>query len=435
MKKIQLKKIVPLGFLLIANVVHAQLTKHVVLISIDGLRPEMYQDTNWATPNLKEAMKAGTYAKYMKSVFPSYTYPSHVAMLTGAFPSTSGICYNAPLGSTGDWNWFTKDIKVPTLWQILKKAGLTTSAVEWPVSAGTEITYDIPEIWNNNNPGDRITEVRKYATKGLIEEIETNATGNLNGSNMTEDNFSLDANSSKIAGYIFKTYKPVFLAVHFAEVDGFQHEYGLYGDSVKFAVSAVDKAVGELVKAVNQSGLKDSTTIIIVGDHGFSDIHQAIFPNKWLKDRGLTGYFQPAGGSAFLYLKDIDNKALLENIRTAITELPDSTKKLFRVIEKPELIKMGADKEAVMALAAIPGIIFGGGTQVLTKPVTGGHHGYDPDLPEMYTGFIAFGRGINTERSIRQLCVTDIAPLIAKLLGVEFETPDGKLPAGILSDK
>jgi predicted AlkP superfamily pyrophosphatase or phosphodiesterase len=148
------------------------LTKHVVLISIDGLRPEFYLDSRWPAPNLQAIKGHGTYALKMKSVFPSYTYPSHTAMLTGALPARSGIYYNAPIGSTGNWNWFTKDIKVPTIWQAMKAAGLTSSAVQWPVSVSDDITYDIPEIWNPANGEDRITETRKYATKGLIEGAE-----------------------------------------------------------------------------------------------------------------------------------------------------------------------------------------------------------------------------------------------------------------------
>jgi len=49
--------------------------------------------------------------------------------------------------------------------------------VEWPPSVTDEITWDMPEIWSNAHPEDRITEARKYATPGLIDEIELNATG------------------------------------------------------------------------------------------------------------------------------------------------------------------------------------------------------------------------------------------------------------------
>jgi|GEM_PF-4361731 len=63
---------------------------HVILISVDGLRPDMYLDSSWPTPNLRYRMKQGTYAMHLKSVFPAYTYPSHTAMVTGALPARSG---------------------------------------------------------------------------------------------------------------------------------------------------------------------------------------------------------------------------------------------------------------------------------------------------------------------------------------------------------
>jgi hypothetical protein len=112
---------------------------------------------------------------------------------------------------------------------------------------------------------------------------------------------------------------------------------------------------------------------------------------------------------------------------------------------------MGAESAAILALSATPGLVFSGavkpaavmnngaGTRIQQNPlagifysVKGGHHGYDPNLPCMYTGFIAMGPGIRKGAHIEDLCVTDIAPLVAKLLGIEFKCPDGKFVPGIL---
>src|SRR5580704_7512543 len=87
---------------------YAQPAKHVILISIDGLHPDMYLDSTWPTPNLRALMREGTCANHLKSVFPAYTYPSHTAMLTGALPARSKITYNQPLNSNGEWNWYAK---------------------------------------------------------------------------------------------------------------------------------------------------------------------------------------------------------------------------------------------------------------------------------------------------------------------------------------
>ncbi|MEJ0080820.1 MAG: ectonucleotide pyrophosphatase/phosphodiesterase [Puia sp.] len=419
-----------------------QNTRHVVLISIDGLRPEMYKDSVWPTPNLWVLMKEGVCADHMKSVFPSYTYPSHTAMLTGALPARSGIYYNQPKGSKGEWNWFTAPIKVPTLWQVMKKNGLSTAAVEWPVSVDSNITWNIPEIWDIDHPEDRITGAREYSTPGLIEEIEKNATGKLDSNNMSEEFLLLDENAGRMASYIFMKYKPALLAVHFAEVDGAEHDFGRDGDSVRLAVASADRAIGDILETIERSGVKDSTTIIIVGDHGFSDINQVFRPNMLIKD--IPARFIAAGGSAFLYSKNKNTSFVIQQVRLKLDSLPVRNRKLFRIVYRDELDKMGVDSEAILALAAVPGLVFSGATsngakvnygpgtiiqqnpyEGLFVPTQGGHHGYDPNIPDMYTGFIAAGKGIKKGSIISDLCVTDIAPLIAALLGIEFKRRTG----------
>jgi predicted AlkP superfamily pyrophosphatase or phosphodiesterase len=444
---------------------NAQLTKHVILISIDGFHPDMYLDKSWPTPVLQGLMRRGTYADHLLSVFPSYTYPSHTAMLTGAYPARSKINFNQPIGSRGDWFWFTKAVKVPTLWQALKAKELTTAAVEWPVSVNNDITWNMPEIWDIKHPDDRITKARKYSTPRLIDEIEQNATGKLDSTNFNDNYYSLDENAGRAAAYIFKTKKPTFMAIHFATVDGFEHDQGRDGDSVRMAVATSDRAIGDILEAVQKSGLQDSTTIIIVGDHGFATINQIFRPNMLITH--VPAKFMPAGGSAFLYpkIKEIEtdgtaagkrlNNEIIKAVSDSLNQLPKDKHKLFRIIDRKELDKMGADSDALMALSGLngSGLVFSGataskqsenygpGTLVqnnkidgLFIPTTGGHHGYDPNNPEMYTGFIAAGAGINKGGHIQSLRVVDIAVLIAKLLGIDFKTPNGSPVPGIIKE-
>jgi predicted AlkP superfamily pyrophosphatase or phosphodiesterase len=433
----------------------AQQSRHVILISIDGLHPDMYLDKDWPTPNMKQLMKTGSYALHMKSVFPSYTYPAHTAMVTGALPARSGINFNQPMGSKGEWFWYNNAIKVPTLWQALKKLGMTTASVEWPPSVTTDITWDLPEIWDVKHPEDRITEARKYATPGLVKEIEDNATGKLNGNSMSEQYLSLDEQAGRAAGYIFRTKRPVFMAVHFACVDGEEHEFGRDADAVRLAVASVDRAIGDILEAVERSGLKESTTVIITGDHGFCTIHTIFRANILIKN--IPAKFIAAGGSAFLYLNNSTSKENIRSIIKSVTDsldaLPTKKRELFRIVDRNELDKMGADSAAVMALAAVPGTVFSGAitrAQVINNgpgtliqqnpldgvfvPTQGGHHGYDPNIPDMYTGFIIAGAGINNGKVLPELIVTDIAPIIAKLLDIEFPVPDGHLPQGLIKD-
>jgi predicted AlkP superfamily pyrophosphatase or phosphodiesterase len=345
-------------------------------------------------------------------------------------------------------------VKVPTIWQVLKEQGMTTAAVEWPVSVTPDITWDMPEIWDVKHPDDRITAAEAYATPGLIEEVEVGTTGRLDSTNFNDNFYSLDENAGRAAAYIFTVHRPAFMAVHFATVDGFEHQQGRDGDSVRLALEAADRAVGDILEAVANSGMMDSTAVIIVGDHGFSTIHEVFRVNRLI--RHLPALFIASGGSAFLYrlrgTTQEDVPEIVNDVRAALDSLPPDKRRLFRIIDRTELDRMGADSAAILALSAVPGVVFSGsveksevvnqgpGTLVQQNPLSGvfvpahgGHHGYDPNEPLMYTGFIAAGAGIIKGGHIRELRVTDIAPLIARLLGVPFTCPDGKLIDGILS--
>jgi predicted AlkP superfamily pyrophosphatase or phosphodiesterase len=102
-----MKKIAILLSLFRLSVVHASAQEnHVVLISVDGLRPEFYMDPQWSMVNVRQGMKNGAYAEGVRGSFPTVTYPSHTTIVTGVLPAKHGIYYNTPvepLGITGKW--------------------------------------------------------------------------------------------------------------------------------------------------------------------------------------------------------------------------------------------------------------------------------------------------------------------------------------------
>ena len=59
-------------------------------------------------------------------------------------------------------------------------------------------------------------------------------------------------------------------------------------------------------------------------------------------------------------------------------------------------------------------------------------HGHHPDEPDMNTGFVAKGAGIRAGACAPLLPLTAIAPLVAELLGLDFDAPDGVLYPGLL---
>lgn len=417
--------------------VFAQQVKHVVIITVDGFRPDFYLDTAWHTVNIRQLMKDGTYAKGVNSVFPSMTYPAHTTIVTGVRPARHGVYYNGmfePNGSTGKIYWNASSIKVPTLWEAVQKKGLKATALFWPVAADAAVSYNIPDI------GSMGEGVREQYSKpaGFLNTVKTEL---FNG--MAKIDYGRDVNIARIAAYIIKKDQPNLMTIHFFSVDHAEHIDGRTGDMVKEAIAGADSGVAIIVKALKEQGIWNNTVIIVGGDHGFVNVKTSVSPNVWLVKAGLLtdvkkddwkAQFYTVGGSAYLYLKDKNDTETLEQVKKTLLQLPEEEKKLFRILDRKQLDAAQANPEVALALTGENGASFGDAfTGAATKQGKGGAHGYFPDFHDIQTGFVAFGPGIKKGGVIVQMNLWDIAPLVAKLLGIAFPSAEGKLPAGIMA--
>src|SRR5271154_770690 len=87
-----------IAFTSITTVVSAQTHPHVLMISVDGMRPDYVthaDEHHLKVPNLRRFMSEGTYAEGVVGVVPTITFPSHTTIITGVWPVQHGIFANA----------------------------------------------------------------------------------------------------------------------------------------------------------------------------------------------------------------------------------------------------------------------------------------------------------------------------------------------------
>ena len=429
-----MKKWIVLGALTISfGFVRAQtqpLARHVVLITIDGSRPDFYLDSSWHADNIRALMAGGAYAEGVNSVFPSMTYPSHTTIVTGVQPAKHGIYYNTGPGERVYWN--DSSIKVPTVWGAATAKGMTVAALLWPVSADAPVQYDIPDI---GSLGEKVRE--QYSKPaGFVDELRAQVFG---GAAPIE--YGRDVNVARIAAYVIAKARPNLMTIHLFSVDHNEHMQGREGDLVRAAVRGADSAVGIIVDAVKAAGIADSTVIIVTGDHGFMTVTKQVNPNVWLQQAGLItdlkqaqwrAMFYSVGGSSYLYVKD---REALSQVQHILRDLPDTVKQYLRVIDKKELDKIGGNPEVALALSGLNGAAFGNAVDgAAVRPGRGGQHGYFPDFYEIRTGWVAYGPGIRKGAVIKEMDQRDQAAIIARLLGLDFPS-DGKPPKGLFATK
>jgi len=413
-----------------------QQVEHVVLITIDGLRPNLYMDPSWNTVHLHQLMKDGAYAEGVNSVFPSMTYPSHATIVTGVQPAKHGVYFNnmfEPNGPTGKMYWNDSSIHSPTVWDAAEKKGMKVAALLWPVSADAPVQYNIPDI---GSMGEAVRE--QYSRPaGFVDALKKEV---FDGADRID--YGRDHNVARIAAYVIAKDQPNLMTIHFFSVDHYSHMQGRDGDSVRRAVLDADSSVGIVMDALKIAGIWDKTALIITGDHGFENVTTSVNPNVWLVRAGLItdvktddwkAQFFCVGGSAYLYLKDRSDKETLKKVRGMLDRLTPDEKKYFHVIDRAKLNAIGANPLVEFALSAENGGSFGNGMKgEAIKSGHGGTHGHFPDRQNIRTGYIICGPGVKKGTVIREMNQRDQAAIICKLLGLSMPTIDGKVPVGLL---
>lgn len=413
----------------------------VILISVDGLSPEYILDAdrlNLKIPNLRRLLIQGSYSTGVRVGLPSLTYPSHVSLITGVSPAAHGITNNILLDPLNlhkkSWFWFASDIKVKTLWDLAREANLVTANVEWPVSVGANVDYNIPQYWNDSTENDR-NYIRNFATKGLLDEAEQAV-----GLYPVAD-WSIKGDKQRVAYlmYLLSTKKPHFVTSYLSSIDHTSHKYGVHSPEAHESIEELDRLLGEII---NESLLLDPTRVLcLVSDHGFMSVHTQIHLNALLKGADLIktddknnvlswdAYAWEAQGVSAIVLADPNNIQLKNKVRELLLQFKDANSEaITQIWDEATIQANGAFPEASFLVVGREGYQM---TDHLEEPVIGqkttykATHGFLPELGKMEASFYIIGPNIKQGNNIGKISMVQIAPTLANILGLEFSYAEG----------
>lgn len=425
---------------------------HVILISIDGFPAWLWNDESLQIPNLRRLAAEGAYTKAMTVSNPSITWINHTTLVTGVEPRKHGVLFNGLLTRQGDgkppkieqWVDKTKLVFAPTLYDVAHESGLTTAESDWvAVTRAKTIDWSFAELPNEKDP-----VVQEMLAAGIVKprDIAWMQMGPQRKSVTFLDNMW-----TKAAIHIFKTHKPNLLLFHTLNTDAIHHTYGPGSLASHTALAYADRLIGDLVRAVEERGLRDQTTFIIATDHGFKKVSKVILPNVALKKAGLARGIGPAvsscdayvmaqGGMAFVYVTQPARKA---ELLPKLKEMFAKTEGVERVVDGNEGHSLGmptpAENQGMGDLVLYPkaGYAFkndsAGEAVVVPSGGYAGTHGYFNGDPELDGIFIASGRGIKPGVVLDRMANLDVAPTLAKLMGLRMPAMDGHVLDEILA--
>ncbi|HLY10574.1 MAG TPA: alkaline phosphatase family protein [Planctomycetota bacterium] len=422
----------------------------VVLISIDGLPADVLKDPLLHLPTLRRLMEEGATAEGLRCSFPTVTWPNHTTLVTGVPPAKHGVLANSYYDRAQQKvvallpdPVFDKDeiVKAPTIYDVAHAAGLKTAGIIWPASRNAKtLDWTVPDcgtkdLWDKYGTASWMDELRK---EGIPVDLQESWAKNNGG-------VQRDWMYARATAQVIRKHHPNLVLLHLVEVDHVEHAKGPRTPDAAWAASQADDRVRDVIEAIEAAGMKDRATVFVVSDHGFFGYTKQINIGVALKKAGLltlegdtitarTAASVSQGGASFVYELA---PGVADKIRAALSGVEG----ILRILEPKDFPAEGMTTPAVdprmadLVLAAKEGYSFtdsAAGDRIVTETPLKGTHGYLPDDPKLYATFIAWGAGI---RRGARLPVTDsihVAPTIARLLGLNLGSADGKPLLGAL---
>ena len=212
------------------KVPQGSVTSNVIVVSIDGLRPDAIQAFDAET--MKRLIGEGSYTLKASTINPSKTLPSHTSMLTGEPPERHHVLWNNVTTAKMD------QIELPNIFSVARQSGYTTAAFFrkakfQPLQRPGTLDYSqAPGGWFGKWSGERtMTDVERY----------------------------------------LRDAKPNLLFVHLTDPDAAGHSSGWMSTEYGRAVRAADAAVSRLLKAADSAYGRGNYSLIVTADHGGHD--------------------------------------------------------------------------------------------------------------------------------------------------------------------
>ena len=212
----------------VQSVPTGRVTDHVLIISIDGLRPDAIDRFDATT--LRRLMREGSYSRDARTILPSTTLPSHVSMLSGVDVDVHGVTWNSDEMST------LGPVTVPTIFSLAHAVGFRTAA---------------------------------FFGKGKLQHLHRPRT--LDHVRSLDSRLSWLGSGWRTVRHVeqhLADARPNLIFVHLTEPDYAGHTFGWMGHSYGRAVVEADRAVAILLERATARFGADQYTVIVTADHG-----------------------------------------------------------------------------------------------------------------------------------------------------------------------
>jgi predicted AlkP superfamily pyrophosphatase or phosphodiesterase len=363
----------------------------VILLAWDGVRHD-YPDRT-ALPGLARMERDGVRARRITPPLPSSTFPSMVTLATGTYPDRHGIVDNefrdrgrGRFVREADPSW----IEAEPLWIAAERQGVPTAVFFW---VGSE------RDWRGQG-----ARFRKAPFDGGVGE---------------------DAKVAQILAWLDlpPAERPRLIMAWWHGADRVGHRKGPDHPDVARELAAQDRELERLLAGIDERGLWDTTTVLVVSDHGMTAVTESVPVEERLAAAGISAEVSAGGAVAHVFLADA---ASADAALRALEGLDGVA--VYRQAEVPQRLRLAHPQrtgDLVLTVEPPRTFIAMGVAERSVALATGvlgwqrGMHGHDPAHPDMGGVFFAVGYGVPRGERIGPVRAIDVAPTVAALLGIE----------------
>jgi arylsulfatase A-like enzyme len=273
----------------------AEKPRHVVVMVWDGMRPDFVSEKH--TPALYQLARQGVEFEDHHPSYLSLTEGNGTVMSTGVYPERAGVLADTEYrpaidGLTpvhtelldvvrkGDAVTRGHYVGAPTMVELLRKAGRKTVVAG---SKGVVLLADRME-GQGGKPGIELFAGQTLPTN-LINTI-TNLHGEFPDVD-AETNSRDDWTTRALINPLWSNGVPDFTFLWLNQPDHTQHETGPGSAQSLAAIRKADNNLARVLHALDVRGLRDTTDVLVVSDHGFSTISAMVDLAESLERAGL----------------------------------------------------------------------------------------------------------------------------------------------------
>jgi predicted AlkP superfamily pyrophosphatase or phosphodiesterase len=404
-----------------------RLADHVIVVVLVGCRPDMLRRAN--APVLHRLAAAGTTYLRARTVYPSQTRVAFVSLPTGAYPGSHGIVGGNDVKDR-DWNTVGMGdedpiaaqalVARPTVFEAATAAGLTSL---YAGMKGYELVGARGATWTIN--GRKTLDAAAYKAR-----YEPAAQGSADLAAGYKQALSRQLLDQSLA--ILRDKRPNFAIVNLGSADYAAHSFGPESGRYIQAIEFLDGLVGDLLKALDEMGIRERTAIVVTADHGFTEVDPArlVAPAadtgghrlELLASRGIDHYVSNTGGASMgVYVRD---KRRVADAAAALRAEP------WCEAVYCEDVKAACDRSLQSLRAYFPGrspdlMVDLDDDAALNHAQPGQHGSLRHD--DMAIPLILSGAGVASGKVAGDARLVDVAPTVMKLLGLP---PGGLRPDG-----